>query len=69
MKSAVVVALFAIFAILGVAAGGSLNNKTNRVEDKCEARQVRIEYKIDKLVEAQKELSVAIGRIEEKLNE
>ena len=68
MKIAIVIALFAIFATVGVAATGSLNGKVNRVEDKIEHRQERIENKIDKLVEEQKDISVAIGRIEEKLD-
>jgi len=51
-----------------VATTGTLNSKVNRVEDKIEHRQERIENKIDKLVEEQKDISVAIGRIEEKLD-
>ena len=69
MKTAIVIALFGIFATVGVAATGSLNGKVNRVEDKIQHRQERIENKIDKLVEEQKDISVAIGRIEEKLDD
>lgn len=68
MKTAIVIALFGIFATVGVATTGTLNSKVNRVEDKIEHRQERIENKIDKLVEEQKDISVAIGRIEEKLD-
>jgi len=69
MKVAIIIALFGIFATVGVAATGSLNGKVNRVEDKIEHRQERIENKIDKLVDEQKDISVAIGRIEEKLDD
>jgi len=69
MKTAIVIALFAIFATVGVAATGSLNGKVNRVEDKVEHRMERVENKIDKQTEDIKDLSVAIGRIEEKLSE
>ena len=68
MKTAIVIALLGIFATVGVATTGTLNSKVNRVEDKIEHRQERIENKIDKLVEEQKDISVAIGRIEEKLD-
>ena len=68
MKTAIVIALFGVFATVGVATTGTLNSKVNRVEDKIEHRQERIENKIDKLVEEQKDISVAIGRIEEKLD-
>ena len=68
MKIAIVIALFGIFATVGVATTGTLNSKVNRVEDKIEHRQERIENKIDRLVEEQKDISVAIGRIEEKLD-
>jgi len=68
MKIAIVIALFGIFATVGVATTGTLNSKVNRVEDKIEHRQERIENKIDKLVEEQKDISIAIGRIEEKLD-
>jgi len=68
VKTAIVIALFGIFATVGVATTGTLNSKVNRVEDKIEHRQERIENKIDKLVEEQKDISVAIGRIEEKLD-
>jgi len=68
VKIAIVIALFGIFATVGVATTGTLNSKVNRVEDKIEHRQERIENKIDRLVEEQKDISVAIGRIEEKLD-
>jgi len=67
MKTAIVIALFGIFATVGVAATGSLNGKVNRVEDKIDHRQERIENKIDKQTEDIKNLTVAIGRIEEAL--
>ena len=68
MKTALVIALFGIFATVGVAATGSLNGKVNRVEDKVERRMERVENKIDKQTEDIKDLSIAVGRIEEKLN-
>ena len=68
MKTAVVIALFGIFATVGVAATGSLNGKVNRIEDRIEHRMERVENKIDKQTEDIKDLSVALGRIEEKID-
>jgi len=68
MKTAIVIALFGIFATVGVAATGSLNGKVNRVEDKVEHRMERVENKIDKQTEDIKNLAIAIGRIEEAIS-
>jgi len=68
VKTAVVIALFGIFATVGVAATGSLNGKVNRIEDRIEHRMERVENKIDKQTEDIKDLSVALGRIEEKID-
>jgi hypothetical protein len=69
IKDIIIISLIGIFVTIGVAAFGSLNSRVDRSEDKVEYRLSRVEDKIDKQSEDLRDLSVAIGRIEEKLSE
>jgi len=79
MRIAVIIAALGVFATLGIAASTGINSKINRVEDKAERERSRIEVKaeqrlnrietkIDNQTEDIKDLSVALGRIEEKID-
>jgi len=67
MKTAIILPIFGAFLMIGIAATATLNGRIDRVEDKGEKRLERIEVKIDSQSKDIKDLSVAIGRIEEKL--
>jgi len=69
MKTAVILAIVGGLVMIGIASMAALDNRINRVEDKVENRMERVENKIDHQTEDIKDLSVAIGRIEEKLDE
>jgi len=68
MRTAIILPILGGLLMIGVATTATLNNKIERVEDKCAHRLERIEDKIDSQAKAIKELTVTIGRIEEKLD-
>lgn len=68
MRTAIILPIFGAFLMVGIAATATLNGRIDRVEDKGEKRLERIEVKIDSQSEDIKDLSVALGRIEEKLD-
>lgn len=67
MRTAIILPIFGAFLLIGIATTTALNGRIDRAEDKSEQRLERIETKIDNQSEDIKDLSVAIGRIEEKL--
>ena len=68
MKTAIILSILGGLLMIGIAAATTLNNKVDRVEDKSTQRLERIEDKIDNQSKDINNLSIAIGRIEEKLD-
>ena len=68
MKAAIILSILGGLLMIGIAAATTLNNKVDRVEDKSTQRLERIEDKIDNQSKDINNLSIAIGRIEEKLD-
>jgi len=68
VKAAIILSILGGLLMIGIAAATTLNNKVDRVEDKSTQRLERIEDKIDNQSKDINNLSIAIGRIEEKLD-